>query len=310
MSMLLRGFVESPLNYTGGKFRILSQITPLFPEIKGTFIDLFCGGCNVGINAECEKVVFNDINGTLIDLFKTFKMFDKDELFQIIDGIIDKYGLSRSDKYGYEAYKCDSSSGLGSYNKPRFLRLRDDYNNNRERDSYRSIMLYVLIVYSFNNQIRFNKKNEFNLPVGKRDFNRKMQRKLLDFVERLQTGNYEFSNKSFKYFDTSNLGKDDFIYADPPYLITCATYNDQIGWNWEKELQLLQFLDSVDACGIRFALSNVLSSEGKTNRLLNNWVERNAVRYFVHHLDFNYSNSSYHKKDKTTGSDEVLITNY
>ena len=46
-----KDIIQSPLNYTGGKFRLLPQLLPLFPKDAGTFVDLFCGGCNVGINS-------------------------------------------------------------------------------------------------------------------------------------------------------------------------------------------------------------------------------------------------------------------
>ena len=57
-------------------------------------------------------------------------------------------------------------------------------------------------------------------------------------------------------------------YADPPYLITCAAYNENNGWTERDECDLLKFLDSVHASGIRFALSNVLSSKGKRNTVV------------------------------------------
>ncbi|MFZ7260303.1 DNA adenine methylase, partial [Avibacterium avium] len=38
------------MNYIGGKFKLLKQITPLFPKKIDTFVDLFAGGVNVGIN--------------------------------------------------------------------------------------------------------------------------------------------------------------------------------------------------------------------------------------------------------------------
>ena len=54
-----------------------------------------------------------------------------------------------------------------------------------------------------------------------------------------------------------------FVYADPPYLITCATYNEQGGWTEKDEYDLLAFLDNLSKNRIKFALSNVLSSKGK-----------------------------------------------
>ena len=53
-------FIKSPLNYTGGKYKILNSIFPYFPKEINTFIDLFGGGFNVGINANANKIIYND----------------------------------------------------------------------------------------------------------------------------------------------------------------------------------------------------------------------------------------------------------
>ena len=47
--------IASPLNYTGGKYKLLPQLLPLFPNEVNTFVDLFCGGCNVAVNANAKK---------------------------------------------------------------------------------------------------------------------------------------------------------------------------------------------------------------------------------------------------------------
>ncbi|WP_274599343.1 DNA adenine methylase [Enterococcus faecium] len=91
---------------------------------------------------------------------------------------ISEYGLSNTKKNGYEFYSANSASGLGAYNKEKFLKLRKDYNN-----SPSPLLFYLLVVFGFNNQIRFNSKGEYNLPVGKRDFNKKMEEKLRKFVK-------------------------------------------------------------------------------------------------------------------------------
>ena len=307
--LLEKAIIPSPLNYIGGKFKLLSQILPLFPNINGTFIDLFCGGCNVGINVDADKVVLNDIDMNLLYLYNTFRNMEKDVLVKMIEGIIEKYSLSRSDIYGYEYYGCESSKGLGAFNKDNFLKLREDFNKYKHHDYYYYAMLYVLIVYSFNNQIRFNSNGEFNLPVGKRDYNSKMQDKLSDFIDRLKEGNFVISSIDFEKFDLEGYGANDFIYADPPYLITCATYNEQDGWNEDRERALHSFLDKANKQGIRFALSNVLRSKGKENRILLDWSNSNS-KYRVIPLNYSYSNSNYQTKDKTSGSEEVLIVNY
>lgn len=300
--------IQSPLNYTGGKYKLLPQILPLFPQGINCFVDLFCGGCNVGINVDSNSVIYNDIDEHLFYLFNTFKNLDKEVTFELIFKIIKDYDLSLVCENGYDYYNCDSGSGVGSYNKERFLKLRDDFNHHKQEDYYYYLMLYVLIVYAFNNQIRFNAKGEYNLPVGKRDFNKKMQTKLSAFIDRLHRQDCFFSCKSFTEFDVSDLTERDFVYVDPPYLITCATYNEQDGWNEDHEKELLKFLDGLNSKQIRFALSNVLRSKGKENTILLEWLSKN--NYTIHHLNYGYANSNYQTKDKQSKSEEVLITNY
>lgn len=300
-----REIIQSPLNYTGGKFKLLDQILPQFPASIDTFVDLLCGGCNVGVNINADRVIFNDNNPRLLYLYNMFKNLGKATVLEMVDDIISKYGLSRSTENGYAFYGCESSGGLGAYNREPFLRLREDFNRKPE-DYHYYAMLYTLIVFAFNNQIRFNSKGEFNLPVGKRDFNDKMKSKLCTFIDRLKEGNYSFISRDFREVDTSELTASSLVYCDPPYLITCATYNERDGWNERSERDLLAFLDSLDERGIRFALSNVLSSKGKTNEILAAW----ATRYRIIHLDYKYSNSNYQRKDRNGIEDEVLIVNY
>lgn len=302
--------IQSPLNYTGGKYKLLPQILPHFPKDIDYFVDLFCGGGNVGINVPCNRVLFNDNNSIIRYMFGTFKNMDKEETFRLIYSIIKEYGLSDSDKFGYEYYGCNSADGLSKYNTNGYLRLRDDFNKMQNKDYGYYITLYVLIVYSFNNQIRFNRKGEFNLPAGKRDFNRKMREKLSAFIDRLKSGDYTFESNDFREISDEDWNDKTFVYVDPPYLITCATYNEQDGWNEELEKELLNYLDKLNDRGIRFALSNVLLSKGKENKILLDWVNRNIGKYRVIYLDYTYSNSNYHTKDRTSKTDEVLIVNY
>lgn len=300
--------IPSALNYTGGKYKLLSQILPLFPKDADQVVDLFCGGCNVGINVDCNKVLFNDSNEYLMGLLDTFRRLTKEEIFDWIYKSIDKYGLSLVSKNGYDFYNCESSKGLGEYNKAGYNKLRDDFNKKASKDNEYYLMLYLLIVYSFNNQLRFNRKGEFNLPVGKRDFNSKMQGKLEAFIDRVKSGDYRFTTDDFRNVNMEGYTDKSFFYADPPYLITCATYNEQAGWTENDEKDLLNYLEELDKKGIRFALSNVLESKGKKNAILSEWINQNK-KFKAIPLNYDYTNSNYHtKKDGITK--EVLVVNY
>ena len=127
--------IPSALNYTGGKFKLLPQILPLFPKEMDQAVDLFCGGCNVGINLNCNKVTFNDSNKQLVGLLNTIKTLPKEDTFDRIYRIILKYGLSLVSKNGYEYYGCDSSIGLSDYNRDKYERLREDFNRRKEKDN-------------------------------------------------------------------------------------------------------------------------------------------------------------------------------
>ena len=300
--------IPSALNYTGGKYKLLPQILPLFPKDADKVVDLFCGGCNVGINVICNKVQFNDSNEYLIGLLNVLKKLSKEEVFSWIFETIHKYKLSLVSQMGYEYYGCESSKGLGSYNKDGFNKLRKNFNKKKEKDDEYYLMLYLLIVYSFNNQLRFNRKGEFNLPVGKRDFNCKMQKKLGNFIDRIKSGDYGFTNVDFRAVNIDDFTDKSFFYVDPPYLITCATYNEQEGWTEQDEFDLLSYLERLDEKGIRFALSNVIESKGKKNKILENWIQKQNFRAIP--LDYNYSNSNYHTKQRDGITREVLVVNY
>ena len=301
--------IASPLNYIGGKFRILPQLLDVFPNEIDNFIDLFCGGCNVGINVRAKAIHLLDSNPQLIDLLTTMKTMPSEDFISRIDALIAEFGLSNSERYGYEHYGCESSTGLGNFNKAGYVKLRKYYANADCDDLQRSLLLYTLIVYAFNNQIRFNRKGEFNLPVGKRDFNSKMKRKVRDFSEALKSRNVFLRCKDFRELDVAAVGKKDIVYADPPYLVTCATYNESGGWTEKDERDLLSLLDRIDKNGGRFALSNVTESNGNRNTILLDWLDRNTNRYRCIPVKSDYSNSNYHRKNAGEAK-EVLIINY
>lgn len=301
--------IQSPLNYTGGKFKLLPQILPLFPSQIDCFVDLFCGGCNVGVNVSANRYVYNDSCEPLINLYSVMQTMESEVFLSKVEKLIQKYDLSNVKLNGYEFYNCSSADGLGSYNKEKYLMLRSDFNSLPKKDSDYYVMLYVLIVFAFNNQIRFNSSGKFNLPIGKRDFNQNMYKKLSNFLSLLHSQNAIFTHKDFRNFDISKLTPNDFVYVDPPYLITCAAYNEQGGWTENDEKDLLCFLDSLSKKNVRFALSNVLEAKGNVNQILKHWIE-NRIDYTMIDLNHSYNNSNYHKKKKNYTTKEILVVNY
>ena len=284
---MMQKYVKSPMNYTGGKYKLLPQMLPLFPNggsILGKFIDLFCGGGNVSINVNASLIVANDFDSHVIEIYKEFQKNSIKHILNHIENRIEEYDLSITNSDG-------------------FNKFRNYYNSCEYKNP---LDLFVLICYSFNHQFRFNGNGGFNMPFGKERscFNKSIKQNLIKFKERIS--NITFTNNSFEELKIDKLSPNDFVYCDPPYLITCATYNEKDGWNKSMERKLLDLLDKLNEKGIKFALSNVLYNKGKVNETLLEWSDK----YTVHHLNNTYANCNYHTKDKENKADEVLITNY
>ena len=305
---IISEFAKSPLNYVGGKYKLLNQLTKKFPSEVNTFVDYFCGGGNVGVNINAKKVIAVDKEKYLINVLNLFKNYSYTEIIDKLDNIIEKYKLSNTYINGYDYYKCDSSSGLGSYNKQRYLKLRNDYNKMKEESDEKTFKFLVLIIYGFNHQIRFNSSGEFNMPVGKRDFNGSIRKNLLAFCEKLKSKNVEFISEDFKKFKIDNLTSEDFCYFDPPYFLGDASYNENNNWTEKDEKDLLNYINKLNEKNIKFALSNVTQHRGEKNNILIDWAIEN--KYNINYLDYNYNNSNYHSKSKLNVTEEVLITNY
>ena len=301
-------FAKSPLNYVGGKYKLLGQLTKRFPNNINTFVDFFCGGGNVGVNVKANKVIAVDKEECLIKVLNLFKRYSYTQIIEKIDSIIEKYKLSNTFINGYKYYNCDSSAGLGIYNKQRYLKLREDYNRLKEESDDKTFKFLTLIIYGFNHQIRFNSSGEFNTPVGKRDFNSSIRRNLLSFCEALRNKNVEFVSEDFKKIKIDNLTPEDFCYFDPPYFLGDASYNENNNWTEKDEKELLSYINKLNDNNIKFALSNVTQHRGEKNQLLIDWAIEN--KYNINYLDYNYNNSNYHSKSKLNITEEVLITNY
>jgi len=281
----IKELVKSPMNYVGGKYKLLHQIIPYMPEGVDKFIDLFTGGCNVGVNVEAEKIICNDKTSEIINLLKGLKETDREEAIKLVKETIEKYKLSKENAEGYKL-------------------IREDYNKGN-REWY---IFYSMIAHSFNHQIRFNSKGEFNMPFGKSRswFNPNLEKNFIKFVDRLHNIDIEFKNYDFRdLIKELELTEDSLVYCDPPYINTLASYNEGRGWTLEDEKDLLDLLDDISSRGVRFMLSNVLEHNGIINERLLEW----SKKYNTYDLNYSYSNSNYQKKNRGK-SREVLITNY
>lgn len=296
--------LRSPLFYVGDKYKLMEEIGTYFPDNIGKFVEPFVGGGSVFMNTVAEQFFLNDIDSYIIRLHKYLckSANKKNAFFADLEGIIKEYGLSYSYKEDCIPMNLKSlykKTYFAKYNKEAYEQMRSDFN---ESSKDNMSILYLLLIYGFNRMLRFNKSGDFNLPVGNVDFNSNVVSALENYFREVKNKKPKWYNLDYKIFlKKLQLSENDFVYLDPPYLITFSEYNKL--WNEKDEKELLQLLDQLNELNIRFAISNVTHYKDRKNDIFIEWSQK----YHIHSITSNYI--SFHD-NSIKQFNEVLITNY
>ena len=275
--------IESPLNYSGSKAKMVGFIKKHMPSDIASFTDLFGGGFNVGINVDCNNLVYNDINPFVTGLIKSFIDIDTYSYLKYVYKLIKEYDLQPSNIDGY-------------------IKLRSKYNNTpiNKRDPR---MLYALILFGFQQQIRFNSNYDFNIPCGQRKFNDRLISKFISFARVAKNKYITINNCDFRIL-LSQPYNSSFFYLDPPYRETLASYNDGKrgfeGWTIEHERAMCKHLDALNENGGKFILSYIIDVNGFHNENIEGWA--NGRGYKI--IPFEMTQGRYNNRK------EVIIKNY
>ena len=279
---------RSPFFYVGDKFKLVPQLKENFPNDIDRFIEPFCGGGSVFLNTEAKKYLLNDIDTYMIRLhqFLIASSSQQDIFWEQLKLNIEKYNLSATfmgrdipKEYRKEFVK----TYFAKYNKDAYVRMRSDFNDEKND----MMLLYMLLIYGFNRMLRFNAKGDFNLPVGNVDFNKNVVDALNSYFDYVKDKNIQLFNMDFQDFiEKVQPTSKDLVYLDPPYLITFSEYNKL--WNEDSEIRLINYLDELNARGIRFAVSNVLWHRKRYNGTFNMWAQKyNIVKIKSNYISFN-----------------------
>ena len=289
--------IISPIFYMGNKKKLIKKgLIELFPQNINTLIELFAGSAVVSMNTTANKYVINDSNANLISLYNLFKTKSNEEIVNHIESRIELYGLARErtkrnefkDKEKIEKYK------------EAYMNFRNYYNDNKN-----VLDFYTLMFYSFSQQFRFNNKGDFNMPCGNDCFSETNKIYIKDGCNFFSSCNTYITNNDFRKIKIDKLKKDDFIYLDPPYLNTTATYNENDGWTIKDEEDLYLLCESLNKYGIKFGLSNVFMNKNKENTKLIEWCYKNNFNVYT------FDKFTYTACGKgNSKAKEVFITNY
>lgn len=287
-------YTRSCFNYTGSKYRLLDKIIPLFPKEFKFFFDPFCGGMSVSLNTKAEVIFCNDLDINLISFYNMVKSLPKEYLINYFEKYIKKYNL-----YGEFLEDINKIA----ITRETYANIKAEFNSTKQ-----ALLLPLLSGVSFSNTIRYNSNGIYNVSYGKRALTNNWRTRMENFIDKIKAKNYVFDfgdyRNSIKYissFDPSEV----FIYLDPPYSITDATYNQY--WDNQADNNLFSWIDYLHENGYKFLLSNLQENKNKKNENLMEW----AKKYEIINLKVNYKNSIVGKKNENyTISKEVLIKNY
>lgn len=213
------------------------------------------------MNYHASKIIVNDINPYL---FEFYKMFRDNSAGTIIFKI-----LSNLDFFGLPRHGVKQNSEEAEIYKPRYIKMREYANDTKDW-----IDIYSCMFYAFSQQMRFNSKGEFNMPFGNGAFTDQNQLYIHSGCDFFQSDNVYITNKDFRELKVDKLNESDFVYLDPPYFNTTATYNENNGWSMDDESDLFELCESLDRHNIRFGISNVFQCKGKENTHLIEWCEK------------------------------------
>lgn len=227
---------------------------------KGRWIEPFLGSGAVLFNVQPERALVNDINPHIIRLYQ-----------MIFEG--------RLSPETVRTYLTEEGRNLSSKGADYYYSVRERFNKNGD-----PLDFIFLNRSCFNGVMRFNSRGEFNVP-----FCRKPDRFRQAYITKIVNQIFQIrkimlgKEWEFRVGDwrdcLRNVGADDFIYLDPPYIGRHTDYYQR--WSENDAVELAVTVQNLP-CG--FALSMWKENRYRQNQHIaqywNGLVERNFTHFY------------------------------
>ncbi|HEX2051058.1 MAG TPA: Dam family site-specific DNA-(adenine-N6)-methyltransferase [Actinomycetota bacterium] len=223
--------VEPFLKWAGGKRRLLDQLLPHFPDLKGsaTYFEPFLGGAAVFFGLAPRRAVLSDVNPALIETFIAVR--------DNVDGVISHLRRLR-------------------HTRQEFYRVRASRPRTPESRAARFIYLNKTC---FNGLYRENLAGDFNVPFG-----RHSARLVVCDAAQLRAASCALANALLQHGDfeqqLDGAMPGDIVYIDPPYIVShtengFVEYNARI-FSWEDQKRLAAVATDLVKRGCHVLVSN------------------------------------------------------
>ena len=264
------------VKWVGGKTQLLPELRSRIPDGFSKYFEPFIGGGALFFHLQPQQSTLIDINEDLTNAYKVIKHKTNELIADLHQHIYEK-------DYYYQIRNIDRTDEYKSWS-----------------DVRRASRLIYLNKCCFNGLYRVNSKGEFNTPMGR------YKNPLIVDEANLKACSQalvraKIVNGSFLEVE-ARVGKNDFVYFDPPYAPLNATSNftgySQKGFDEEMQLELRELCDRLDGKGVRFMLSN-----SNAPLILDLYQDYKIELVYATRA----INSKAHKRGKIL---EVLVTNY
>lgn len=287
------------LKWAGGKTQLIDKIEKALPKeiLKKdfTYIEPFVGSGAIFfwmLNnfKNLKKAIINDINEDLINTYQSIA-YDVNELISILE-------ILQNDFHALD--ENEENKKLYYYQKRELFNTR-----NIEKVGHAALFIFLNRT-CFNGLYRVNRKNEFNVPMGRYKKPTICDKKNLLLVSNalkkveILSGDFE---KTLPFAQENTL-----FYFDPPYkpLNETSNFNSYAKDDFDdrEQIRLRNFCSKLDAMNHHWILSN---SDVKTESNSNNFFDDLYADFHIKRVFAKRSiNSNAEKRGALT---ELLITN-
>lgn len=242
--------------------KIQGKKTKIIPEIKNNinisdetiWIEPFLGSGEVLFNVNPSKAVVSDNNIHIINFYKAIQ--EGTITSKIVREFLEYHG-GKLEEIGEDYYYS----------------MRDEFNKNHDP-------LYFLFLNRscFNGMIRFNSKDEFNVPFCRKNnrFSKSLITKIVNQVKKVEDilnehgDNWKFICSDWqKIYQEFSNNKNVMFYFDPPYIKRHSDYFDK----WTEEVNA-EFFNTLRTSNSSFLLSNWYENAYRKNDdLINSFDE-------------------------------------
>ncbi len=272
------------VKWVGGKRGLLSQIIPLIPKEFNNYFEPFVGGgalffelFSLGLLKD-KKVYLFDINSELINAYNVVKNQPEKLVYEL-----DYFQKEHCKEFYYEIRSWDRADNF--YKKDRVLR---------------ATRFIYLNKTCFNGLYRVNKKNQYNVPMG-----RYKNPNICD-SEVIYNASFALQNAIIKNISYKEVllytKKGDFVYFDPPYYplndTSSFTSYSKFEFLEEQQKELFNIFENLSKNNVK-----VLHSNSDTE-FINNLYSK----YKISNIQANrFINSKSSRRGKIS---EIIVRNY